>query len=400
MKKQSSVPIKLSLKITVAFSLALALLLVIFTVIILAMVVNEKKQDLDISRGKIISWVKDEGPKNVNGGFLQLPYNISFIVFDQNTKEIYSSNNKFLPLLKVTGGKTRRHLEKNYFIDGNLDLLYQSQQTGNYVIQLSIDIEKDSSSKLLWSMAKTLPFILIPVLIISFFTALKMTKREFNREHDFTANVSHELQTPVNAILGHANLLNRWGKNDPAQLEKSLGVITKEAISMKAIITNLLQMSKHEKGLIKIEKCPLDVKSFFCRLKEEYSVNKDLQISFDQNVEGQVTTDSELLHQLFTIAIQNSTKFCPPPCLIELKYSKNSSYAIFEICDNGKGFSKEILPHVFDRFYRGDESHSRSKGGAGLGLSIARSIAYSIDASISAQNSSSGGAIIRIEIKQ
>lgn len=72
----------------------------------------------------------------------------------------------------------------------------------------------------------------------------------------------------------------------------------------------------------------------------------------------------------------------------------------FQLKDNGKGFSKEILPHVFDRFYRGDASHSRSKGGAGLGLSIAQSIAASVNAHISARNAPEGGAIIQIDIKQ
>ena len=400
MKQQSSVPIKLSVRITIAFSLSLALLLVIFTMIILQMVRSEKKQDIESSSEKIIQWVKSDGPEQVNPGYLQLPYYLSFIVYQAETENVYSTNDRFQPILPETDGKTKHYLERDYFIDANLDVFYQTVRVDDYVIQCSIDMENDSSSRLLWSMAKTLPLILIPVLVLSFFLALKLTNREFNREHDFTANVSHELQTPVNAIMGHAKLLNRWGKDDPEQLEKSLNVITKEAVSMKAIITNLLQMSKHEKGMIQIQKEVLDVKTFFNRLKEEYSVNKDLEIQFDPEVQGSVFTDSELLHELFTISISNSLKFCQPPCRIMFTFTRSPGMVTFQLKDNGKGFSKEILPHVFDRFYRGDASHSRSKGGAGLGLSIAQSIAASVNAHISARNAPEGGAIIQIDIKQ
>ena len=78
----------------------------------------------------------------------------------------------------------------------------------------------------------------------------KRLKKDFDRERQFTSDVSHELKTPVAVILGQANMLRRWGKDEPEQLEKSLSAIINESRSMEAVITNLLQMGRLESGRI------------------------------------------------------------------------------------------------------------------------------------------------------
>jgi len=245
-----------------------------------------------------------------------------------------------------------------------------------------------------------LPYVILPIILITYIILYSFIEKTFNREHDFSANVSHELQTPVNAILGHANLLNRWGKEDPEQLDKSLKVIINEAHSMKATIKNLLDMTKLEKKLVNLTITEFSVYEFFDSIREEFSQENDIQIQIANESDFppvSFSTDRERLHQIFLVAISNSMKFCEKPCVITLSQAEEGKKMIFEIQDNGKGFSKEILPHIFDRFYRGDEAHSRSKGGAGLGLSIAKSIVLSLDGKISAHNAKEGGAVIRLE---
>ncbi|MBQ0051320.1 MAG: HAMP domain-containing histidine kinase, partial [Treponema sp.] len=321
--------------------------------------------------------------------------------FNSNGKAVFSTD-EFVPRLSNTDGKIKNYTEKKFYTDGNLEVLYLSQNINDFTVQIWIDIESDSTSKIVYSVMKIIPLFLIPILIFLFIFLLKITKKAFEREREFSANVSHELQTPVNAILGHANLLNRWGKSDEKQLETSINVIINEAHSMKAMITNLLQMTKLEKGIIKPQKTQIFVKEFFDSIKKEFKYEKNLEINFDKNISEEISifTDKNLFHQIFIIAISNSVKFCPSPCKIELRFEESEKKAIFEIIDNGNGFQKETLSRVFDRFFKGDESHTREKGGAGLGLSIAKSIAIALNAKIKVFNEKTGGAAVQLEMSK
>jgi len=406
MKKQLSVPVQLSLKLTAAITLFLSFLFMFFTWVMFKNLYRLKSRNLDRANAVITRFLDRNSvlflDSAVSSGFIELPYYVNYTVYDMTTKSVYATNNYYIPLLSVTDGKTLRYIEKDFYLDGNLDVLYSTSfvPSRNLCIQTSIDVENDSSSKLIFTFPLALPYVILPIILITYIILYSFIEKTFNREHDFSANVSHELQTPVNAILGHANLLNRWGKEDPEQLDKSLKVIINEAHSMKATIKNLLDMTKLEKKLVNLTITEFSVYEFFDSIREEFSQENDIQIQIANESDFppvSFSTDRERLHQIFLVAISNSMKFCEKPCVITLSQAEEGKKMIFEIQDNGKGFSKEILPHIFDRFYRGDEAHSRSKGGAGLGLSIAKSIVLSLDGKISAHNAKEGGAVIRLE---
>jgi signal transduction histidine kinase len=224
-----------------------------------------------------------------------------------------------------------------------------------------------------------------------------------------SADVSHELKTPVAGILGQANLLKRWGKENPEQLEKSLDMIIAEANSMNSIITNLLQMSKIEHGIIKPQKESFNIWALFSRLKNEFAgIDSQVLINFDENVDISLETDLELLHQVLTAMISNSIKFGAGQINLYGKVCEDknddkggqtpkSPKICIQVEDDGPGFSEEVLPHIFERFYRGDASHSRSAGGAGLGLSISSVIIDSLGGKILASNSEkTKGALLTI----
>ena len=102
---------------------------------------------------------------------------------------------------------------------------------------------------------------------------------------------------------------------------------------------------------------------------------------------------------MFTVVISNSIKFVGDGVVIKLSHYMEKKHHCFEIEDNGPGFQEKIIPFVFERFYRGDDSHSRAAGGSGLGLSIAKTIINSMGGIISAHNSKNGGgAVIKIQL--
>ena len=390
--------------------------------------------------------------------FLDLPYYITYVIYDSENGETLITNDPFLPKLAATSGKVKRYFVKDYFVDGNLNILYTSleYQTGNhlYIIETAMDIDNDVPH----GIAKQLPLIslivIIPILIVSFLLSYLITKqtikpvkqitqaaqkmsstnlesllpvsknddeldqlaktfnslfeslrKDFDRERSFTSDVSHELKTPVAGILGQANLLKRWGKENPEQLEKSLDMIIAEANSMNSIITNLLQMSKIEHGIIKPQKESFNIWALFSRLKNEFAgIDSDVLINFDENVDISLETDLELLHQVLTAMISNSIKFGAGQINLYAKFEEElggqtpkSPKISIQVEDDGPGFSEEVLPHIFERFYRGDASHSRSAGGAGLGLSISSVIIDSLGGKILASNSEkTKGALLTI----
>lgn len=403
MKKHLSSEVSLSLKITISISFILIFILVFFTFMLRWNLTNQKSRILNNSAEKIFQYISlDSDYLNaLNEAFLDLPYFIDYSIINTENNEILFTNNIFIPALPYSNKNSVHYVSKNYFIDGNLDVLYKTSKIDDSIyLQVSIDIENDSASKLIYSTPKTIPLLIVPVIILTFLVLLFFIKKDFEKEHNFSANVSHELQTPVNAILGHAKMLQRWGKENPEQTEKSLNIIITEAKSMKSTISNLLELTKLEKKMTEPLKENILIDELFNNLINEFKYEEQLEITKeiinDKDTIPEVISDYELLHQIFLIAISNSLKFCPKPCKIKITCIVEKHNKYIEILDNGNGFSKEILPYIFDRFYRGDKAHSRTKGGAGLGLSIAKSIANVLDIKILAENNSNGGAIIRL----
>ena len=207
-------------------------------------------------------------------------------------------------------------------------------------------------------------------------------------------------------ILGQANLLRRWGKDDPKQLEKSIGTILNESRSMEAIISNLLQLSRLESGKIQPEFSVFSLDEQINRIIHEFSlVSPDSDFTWEsENKDLNLTSDAELFHQLLTIVIQNSIKFTAENIKIKISSKKvtdpktGKDFISVSIEDNGPGFEEDVIPHVFERFYRGDSAHVRAAGGSGLGLSIARAITDSLNGTITAANSPSHGALITVSL--
>ncbi len=381
------------------------------------------------------------------------PYYFSFIAYDIESEEILATNDPFLPLLKDTNGKAVHHFEKDFFYDGDLNVLYYGE-TYNFegraiVIAVSENIENDSFSRIFPQLPSSILLMSIPVLLISFLFSLLLTKRtikpvvkitrtarsmtienldgqlplsgrgdeidelsvafndlflrikaDFDRERQFSSDVSHELNTPLTVIFGQVNLLLRWGKDNPEQLEKSLNAIKAESKSMHAIIENLLQISRIESGRIKPQLCEVDAGALFARVEQEFSAVAPL-VSFEISCgEGlsSLQTDPEMLHQIITVFVSNSVKFAGEKCTVRLCAEiKPDGELVISESDDGPGIAEEALPHVFERFYRADEAHTRSAGGSGLGLAIAKSLSEALGMEITADNIKPHGALFAIK---
>lgn len=379
----------------------------------------------------------------------EIPYYFTYVVWDFDTNNIIATNDPFLPLLEPTKGKSVRYFVKDFFFDGDLDIQYYAQAHSfggrRIVVAVAMDIENSSTSMIFSKLPLALLFLSLPILLLSFFVSLFITKNtispvvkitkaaqtmstknldsllplsgrgdeidelsdtfnelflrikaDFDRERQFSSDVSHELNTPLTVIKGQANLLLRWGKDNPEQLEKSLNAIKNESNSMQAIIENLLQISRIESGRIKPELSQVKIQEMFERVALEFtSVNEAVTINHD-GAELVLSTDVEMLHQILTILVSNSIKFSGKECTVTLKAWQQDGMLFIQESDNGPGISDKDLPYIFDRFYRADEAHTRAAGGSGLGLAIAKTLCQSLGAEIKAGNSESQGAVFTI----
>ncbi len=453
-----SVAFRLSLRFTVILTAAVLVLSVAFSVTLSLRLKKQKADELKQSAQFYYNTIKNSEEK-LPQRLPPLPYYITYLVYETRGNTVLFTNDPLLPILPLTDN-AKNYIEKNYFIDGDLNILYIAKEYetkfGNIIIQICQNMDSDSSQNYWKELPRILLVAFIPVLLVSFLVSLFITKHtirpvikmtesakkisstnleqkleiskhddeldslartfnelfarlkvDFDREKQFTSDVSHELKTPLTVILGQANLLRRWGKDDPVQTEKSLATIISEGKSMQAIIDNLLQMSRLESKKIKPELSNIQLLPMFNRLKEEAkSIEGNCNFVFNESENFCVLADGELLHQVFTVIVSNSIKFTKQvrnDIEIKIHCAKKSegkkTKILIEFEDNGKGFGENIA-HVFERFYREDTAHSRSAGGSGLGLSIAKTIIESMNGKISAKNSSLGGAVICLELEE
>lgn len=225
---------------------------------------------------------------------------------------------------------------------------------------------------------------------------LKATNRF---KDDFLAVLSHELRSPLNAILGWAQLLRSREHLDPKKKAQALEIIERNAKTQTQLVEDLLDVSRALRGKLRLQVENCDLVTIIRRTIETLSVaaqgkNIQIQTILEDNVRI-IAADSDRLEQIIWNLLSNAIKFTPQGGDVTIKLSqvraseslvmgKNNvqlppdrelpltDYIQIQVIDTGIGISPERLPHIFELFYQGDISISRSYGGLGLGLAIVR----------------------------
>jgi signal transduction histidine kinase len=193
----------------------------------------------------------------------------------------------------------------------------------------------------------------------------------------FVADASHELRTPIAVIQGYANMLSRWGAEDPATLNESIEAIRGEAESMRQLVNQLLFLARGDNDTLPGEMVRIDLAPILEEvLREEMMIDDAHEIEADLPESPVcVTGDAALIKQLVRILCDNSVKYTPGGAGIELSLRAEHGSALIVVTDEGQGIAPDVLPHIFERFVRADAARTRHTGGSGLGLSIALQIA-------------------------
>ena len=193
---------------------------------------------------------------------------------------------------------------------------------------------------------------------------------------EFVSIVSHELKTPVALIKGYVSTLRRddvqW---DRQVMDESLQVIEEEADRLTALIEDLLDASQLQVGGMKLKRSDIAMQPFVERLAKKFQIQtKNHQIVVDIPKDFPVVIADEVrLQQVISNLISNSIKYAPNGGEIRISGQVRPETIIMCITDEGPGIARCDMPHIFDRFYRAQETSRKTKG-TGLGLYLARSI--------------------------
>jgi signal transduction histidine kinase len=194
----------------------------------------------------------------------------------------------------------------------------------------------------------------------------------YSSQARFVSDASHELRTPIAVIQGYANLLDRWGKEDPEALQESIAAIKTEAEGMKELVEQLLFLARSDNDTIAMEVEPIDASALTNEVLQSSQVI-DKAHTFTADIEPGcfIEGDDGLIKQALRIFMDNAVKYTPAGEGIRLAVKRDGDWVTLSVADNGIGIPEEDLPHVVERFFRSDESRARATGGTGLGLSIA-----------------------------
>lgn len=205
----------------------------------------------------------------------------------------------------------------------------------------------------------------------------------FQKQNQFVSDASHELRTPISVIQGYANLINRWGKSDPAVLQESIDSILTETEHMSALIRQLLFLAKSDQSRLSLQKTEISLNEVSAELVREMALlNTQADISYTEEDQVEIFADYNMIKQLLWIHGENALKYAKENAKVEVKVWKDQEFGYVSVKDDGVGISEEDIPKIFDRFYRADKSRNKEILGTGLGLSIAKWIMDSHDGEI------------------
>lgn len=213
----------------------------------------------------------------------------------------------------------------------------------------------------------------IAQMIAAFNETISRLEGLFTSQRRFLADVSHELRTPLTVIKGEVGLMRKIGQID----EESLSSVEAEVDRLTRLVGDLLLLAQAESGRLPLDKKPVELDTIMLEVFQQMRtlIGDRLQLSIGEIDQVMVNGDRDRLKQVLVNLVGNAIQYTPSGGKVTLNLEKTNDQARLIISDSGPGIPAQDLPHIFERFYRGERSRKRTGGaqssGFGLGLSIA-----------------------------
>lgn len=192
---------------------------------------------------------------------------------------------------------------------------------------------------------------------------------------EFTANVSHELKTPLTAISGYAELIENGMVNE-SDISRFAKEIHSNAKRLLALINDIIHLSELDSDEFELEKKEIDVYELAentVNMLQFHAEKQNVMLSF-WGEHGKVSVNETMMEEVIYNLIDNAIRYNRRPGTVDVIVKNTEKTVEISVTDTGIGISKEHQERIFERFYRVDKSHSRETGGTGLGLAIVKHI--------------------------
>lgn len=226
--------------------------------------------------------------------------------------------------------------------------------------------------------------------------AYMQLEHAFQAQRRFVADASHELRTPLTTMRGNLELLRREPPIPPEDQQEVLEDLIAECDRLIRLVNDLLALARAEAGQ-PVRREPVPLHPLLSELgRQARRLARGQSIEILETPEASVLADPDLLKQVLLILLDNAIRYTPPAGRITLRARAEEASIALEVQDTGPGIPPEILPHIFERFYRGDPA--RTGGGVGLGLSIARALVEAMGGTIEVESRVGSGSTFRIRL--
>lgn len=228
---------------------------------------------------------------------------------------------------------------------------------------------------------------------------LSRLSQSWEQERQFVSNVSHELRTPLTIVHGYLqSVLRRQNNLTPTQQE-ALETAASEAERTIRLLQDLLELARADSGHFHFHIAPCVLNDLIVEvvgMAQKYSDRTITIESITQPIE--VKVDDNRLKQILLNLIDNAVKYSQADTPIFIKLSQQKQEAIIQVCDQGHGILLQHQSRIFERFYRVDESRTRSTGGCGLGLSIVKTLVEGMGGSVTVRSRLDEGSVFTITL--
>ncbi|MBT0664842.1 HAMP domain-containing protein [Geobacter pelophilus] len=236
----------------------------------------------------------------------------------------------------------------------------------------------------------------------TFNSTLARLEASFVRTRRFFVDISHELRTPLTIIRGETEVGLKWAK-EPEDFKEILQSNLDEVKRMSDIVESLLDLSRAEEGGVHLELQEIELSEFLLGLIHDLEQQRrhneqESRISLESYGTAWIMGDMRRLRQVFLNILNNALYFSAEDSPVRIELKVEASRARVSVIDRGVGIPAEDLEHVFERFYRVDKSRNRRDGGAGLGLSLVKSLTEAHGGKVYVESSVGLGSVFIVDL--